>query len=133
MDLEEAEAINKRSRCSGFINPNTYPPILERDRAGSRTNGDQLEQDQSEHRGNANCQDGDEIARLHRLIVVVAVIMSCRVSCDAQGGFIEGRALHRTIQTIRFVIDTPTTIRINAHEAVPMVNHHWTAGLIIRN
>jgi hypothetical protein len=76
---------------------NNLHRFLEGDRAGSRTRGDQLEQDQREHRGNANCQD----------------------ACDAPRRFIEGRALHWTIETNSFVIDVPTTIRINALEAVP--------------
>jgi hypothetical protein len=52
------------------------------------------------------------------IIVAVAVIISGRVSCDAQRQFLEGRAPHWTIEIIGFVINAPTAIRINAHEAV---------------
>ena len=55
----------------------TYPPILGRDRARSRTRGDQLEQNQRQRCGNANCQDSDDLHCLlysgfrKRLIIVL--------------------------------------------------------------
>jgi hypothetical protein len=67
------------------------------------------------------------------ILFSVAVIISGRVSCDAQRRFIEGRALHWTIETIGFVINAPTAIRINAHETVRWVIHQGTAALINRN
>jgi hypothetical protein len=65
--------------------------------------------------------------------VAVALIISGRVSGDAQWRFIEDRALDWTMRLLGFVINSPITICINAHEAVPMVIHHGTVGLIYRD